>query len=265
MKHNGLNTRDFTRVVFYGPDNRSQQGLATKLGFDVKTQLAQSLLSLIGNTGTAHTLMSLVFTLEESKPDDRILLASYGDGADAIALKVTKAIKEVKNRHRITSWIKSKRMLPYNKYLLYRELLEQPPELFNVDNAATVLWRDRNWVLRGHASKCRKCGTSTFPIQRVCYQCQSKDDFDEVRITDKLAKVFTFSRDRLAGGSSEPTIVQTVAESDEGATRIYALMTDCDPEEVEIGMPVEMTFRKIRENRGFYSYFWKFRPIRKGE
>jgi len=39
-------------------------------------------------------------------------------------------------------------------------------------------------------------------------------------------------------------------------------MTDCEPGEVKIGMPVEMTFRRFREARGFYNYFWKCRMIR---
>lgn len=156
-------------------------------------------------------------------------------------------------------------MLPtYEKYLLYRELLEQPLELFNVDSAASVMWRDRNWVLRGHGSKCRQCGMVAFPIQRVCYGCRSKDDYDEVRLTDKRGKVFSFSRDLLAGGPADPEIVQTIVESEEGGARIYCMMTDCDPTEIKIGTPVEMTFRRMREARGFYNYFWKCRPIRKG-
>ena len=266
MNKYGLKSDDFTRVVIYGPDSRNQQNLARSLGFDVKTQLQEDLLSRVGNTGVSNALMALVAALEEAKPDDRILFANYGDGADAFVLRVTEGIKKIQGERGVRGYIESKKMLPtYEKYLLYRELLEQPFELFNVDSAATMLWRDRVWVLRGHGSKCRKCGMVHFPIERVCYGCQSKDDFDEVRLTDKKAKVFTFSRDRLAGSSAEPTIVQTVAESEEGAARLYAMMTDCDPEEVTIGMTVEMTFRRIREAREYYNYFWKLRPLRKGD
>jgi len=31
---------------------------------------------------------------------------------------------------------------------------------------------------------------------------------------------------------------------------------------IKIGMPVEMTFRRIYEGGGMYNYFWKCRPIR---
>jgi 3-hydroxy-3-methylglutaryl CoA synthase len=266
MSKCGLKPGDFGRVALYGPDARSRQGLAGSLGFDAKAQIGDSLLDEVGNTGASCALMALVAALEEAKPGERILFASYGDGADAFVLRVTEEIEKVRGSRGVKGHIGSKRMLPgYEKYLLYRELLEQPVEIFNIDSAATILWRDRRWVLRGHGSRCRKCGTVTFPIERVCYGCQSKDDFEEVRITDKKATVFTFSRDRLAGSSAEPSIVQVVAESEEGKARIYGIMTDCDPEEVEVGMPLEMTFRKIREARGYHNYFWKLRPVRKGE
>jgi len=265
MKKCGLKAADLSRVALYGPDARSPQDLARSLGFDAKTQLQDPMLNTVGNTGVAHALMVLCSALEEAKAGDRILLASYGDGADAFVLKVTEAIEKIKGNRGVRGFLEPKKMLPtYEKYLLYRELLEQPLELFNVDSAASVMWRDRNWVLRGHGSKCRQCGMVTFPIQRVCYGCRSKDDYDEVRLTDKRGKVFSFSRDLLAGGPADPEIVQTIVESEEGEARIYCMMTDCDPTEIKIGTPVEMTFRRMREARGFYNYFWKCRPIRKG-
>jgi uncharacterized OB-fold protein len=38
--------------------------------------------------------------------------------------------------------------------------------------------------------------------------------------------------------------------------------TDCDPKDVEVGVPVEMSFRKkyFDEQRGFTGYFWKAVP-----
>jgi hydroxymethylglutaryl-CoA synthase len=264
LKKSNLTPNDITRLAIYGPDSRSQQGLARSIGFDVQKQLQDDLLLKVGNTGTAMAMMSLVSALESAKPGDRILFACYGDGADAFVIKVTDAINKIKGRRGINDYIESKRELPgYGKYLLYREMIEQPEELFNIDSAATILWRGRNWVLRGYGSRCNRCGIVTFPGERVCYGCQAKDDFTEVRISDKKAKVFTYSVDHLAGSSAEPIIVQTVAESEEGGARIYALMTDCDPEEVRIDMPVEMTFRRIREARGYYNYYWKVRPLRK--
>jgi len=74
--------------------------------------------------------------------------------------------------------------------------------------------------------------------------------------------VFTFTLDNLAGRSDDPTIPQVGVEFDYQNTRTYLPMTDCDPGEVKVDMPVEMTFRKLYEGAGMYNYFWKCRPIR---
>ena len=46
----------------------------------------------------------------------------------------------------------------------------------------------------------------------------------------------------------------------EGGGRLYLQLTDCEPERVEIDMPLELTFRKVHEGGGFKNYFWKARP-----
>jgi uncharacterized OB-fold protein len=101
----------------------------------------------------------------------------------------------------------------------------------------------------------------TFPIQRVCYGCGSKDEYQQVRLTNRRGTVFAYSVDNLAGSPDAP-VVQTIIESEEGNARIYCLMTDCDPSDVKVGMPVELTFRRFHEMGGFINYFWKCRPAR---
>jgi uncharacterized OB-fold protein len=43
-------------------------------------------------------------------------------------------------------------------------------------------------------------------------------------------------------------------------------LTDRDPAKVEVGMPMELTFRLFfdgtREGTGFRNYMWKARPVR---
>ncbi len=264
MRKKGISAKDITRAVFYAPTLRAQQGLARRLGFDVRTQLQDLLINNVGITGCAHALLMLVATLEEAKAGDRILLASYGSGCDAVLLKVTEEIESIKgNRRGVKGHLNSKKPLCYTRYLSYRGLLEpQPGEPFRLFPAATTSWRERNWAIRMHGSKCKNCGTVTFPIERVCYVCRSNDHFEEVRLSDKKAHVFTFTLDNLAGRSDDPTIPQIGLEFDYEHTRGYFLMTDCDPREVKVDMPVEMTFRRLYEGAGMYNYFWKCRPIR---
>ena len=58
---------------------------------------------------------------------------------------------------------------------------------------------------------------------------------------------------------TNPPTIQAIVEMEDGA-RIYCLMTDCNPNRIEIGMPVEMTYRLFHEEGGFYNYYWKAHP-----
>jgi hydroxymethylglutaryl-CoA synthase len=264
IKKKGLDSKGVTRAAFPAPDGRTHRRLTQALGFDPKSQVVDPLLGQVGDCGAAHPLMLLVSALETAKPGDTILVGAYGNGAEAFLFRVTDEIGKLKPRRGIRGWLQSRLTLPtYEKYLSYRGILAtQPGEPFRLLPSATAYWRDTSSILRFHGSKCRHCGTLTFPLQRVCYSCRTKDSFDEVRLSDKGAKVFTFSLDNLAGRSDDPVVVQSVVESEVDHARIYCLMTDCQPKEVKIGLPVEFTFRRIYEGAGFQNYFWKCRPVR---
>jgi len=52
-----------------------------------------------------------------------------------------------------------------------------------------------------------------------------------------------------------------VVELDEGP-KIVAQMTNCQAEELKIGLPVEHTFRRVYEDDGMIRYGIKFMPAR---
>lgn len=262
MKKHDLAPKDFNKVIFYAPDARRHTEMARSLGFSVETQVQYPMFDTVGNTGTAFALMMLVAALEEAKPGDRILFVNYGDGCDAYVLRVTEEIRKIKDRQRIKRYLASKRLLPnYERYIRNRGILSmegqrRPPERSSVPWS----WRERDALLRFYGSKCKRCGRLFYPPQRICLYCQSKDQYERVRLSDKRGKLFTFAKDNLAL-SMDPPLVLNVVDLDEGV-RVYCQMTDRDPDEVEIGMPLEFTFRKMHEAAGFINYFWKSRPIR---
>ncbi len=266
LKKYNLEPKDISRAVLPAPDIRTHRSLAQQLGFDMKTQVQDPLLSTVGHCGTAHSLLMLVGALEESSPGDTLLLASYADGADAMIFKVTEEIEKERDQRKLKDYLDQKLMLSsYAQFLSYKGLVETVPgEPFRLFSSATVSWRDRNSIIRCHGSKCLSCGTLTYPIQRVCYNCSSKDNFEEVPISDLEGEVFTFTLDNLAGRSDDPVVVQTVAELGEDKVRFYSMMTDCLPSEVKVGMRVGLTFRRIYDGAGMHNYFWKCRPVRKG-
>jgi hypothetical protein len=109
---------------------------------------------------------------------------------------------------------------------------------------------------------CTRCGEKIFPVRYVCPHCSAP------------AKTpFTFS------GKGEVYSYSTVHDPPEGfehfAPYVVALvrlvegplvaaqLTDVEGETIEIGMPVEMVTRKLRDDgsKGTIVYGYKFRPV----
>ena len=262
MKKNNCTSKDFAKVVFYGPDARTHTATARAMDFDPKTQVQDPMFSTVGHTGCASAPMMLVAALEKAKAGDKILFASYGDGCDAFILQVTPKIEKIKDRRGIERHLASKMMLPgYGKYVHFRNLMEweadlRPPET----SSLSVLWRERNQILRFRGHKCKRCGTIQYPMQHVCVSCQAKGEFEEIRLSDQKGKLFSFSMDERANVQVLPNVLAIVDFYKGG--RFSSVMTDRDPAKLEIGMPVELTFRKIHEGAGIHNYYWKCRPVR---
>lgn len=76
-------------------------------------------------------------------------------------------------------------------------------------------------------------------------------------------KVFTYTIIRVApeGFKAYAPYLIGVIQLDEGP-KVTSQIVDCRPDSVYIGMPVEMCFRKIREQgqHGIICYGFKFRP-----
>jgi 3-hydroxy-3-methylglutaryl CoA synthase len=263
MKRTGFGPSDFAKVVLYTPDARRSAELAQSLGFDAKTQLQDSLFAVLGNTGAAFPLMLLVSALEEAKAGDRILLASYGNGSDAFVLQVTKQIEKIRDRRGMKGHLGSKKVIDdYKQYLIWRRLLPIEPRKETVAFiSAPAIWRERDANLRLHGVKCQVCGTIQYPPQRVCTKCHAKDQFEPYRLSDKKAKIFTYSMDYITFPVLERPVVTTTIDF-EGGGRMLCYLTDRDPEEVKVGLPVEMSFRKIIFKDGIHNYFWKSVPLR---
>ena len=261
LKKYELTPADFAKVIIPAPDARTHQEVVRHLGFK-PPQVQDPLLSTVGNAGAAQAFLMLASALEEGRAGDRFLVANYGDGCDLLILKATDLLEKQKGKSQLKDFLNSKMSLEnYEKYLTLKGTIEkEPPRRPAFDTSLPVLWRDRKSVLAFYGGKCKKCGTPHYPLQRVCFGCRTKDNFEEVRLADKKGEIFTFTRDNLYA-SVDPPMVMTVVEM-EGGYRVYCQMTDRDPEAVRVGMPVEMTFRKLHEARGLNNYFWKCRPVR---
>jgi uncharacterized OB-fold protein len=81
-------------------------------------------------------------------------------------------------------------------------------------------------------------------------------------LADIPASVATYTVDHLAHSLNPPVVVAVI--DFEGGGRFQCEMTDVDPGAVTIGLPVEMTFRRLYTAGGVHNYFWKARPVRGG-
>jgi hydroxymethylglutaryl-CoA synthase len=261
LKKKGLSQKDIKKAVFYAPDARRHREMVRTLGFEA-SQIQDPLFDKMGDTGAAFSLMLLIAALEEAAPGDRILLASYGDGADAMLLQVTDNINAFKNRSAMKVNLAAKAIIPsFDDYLAYRTFASTDPETPG-GASASVVHRERDAIYRLQGVKCRVCGTLQYPPQRVCTSCQSKDKFDPVRFSDKKGKVFTYT---LKHGGDIPAfarpMVDTMVDFEGGGRALFG-MTDMDVKDVKIGMEVEMSFRTLGIAGGIRNYSWRCMPSR---
>ncbi len=123
----------------------------------------------------------------------------------------------------------------------------------------TCLWRESRNVLALYGTQCRHCGHPQYPAQRVCAYCQTKDQYEDYKFSDKKGTVVAYTIDYLTTNREAPAVVGIV--DFEGGGRMMCEITECEPTQVKVGMQVEMCFRKIGLKGGFQNYFWKARPL----
>ena len=264
LKKYQLTPADVARVSISAPNVRQLKAMAKKLGFDEKSQVID-LHTGVGDTGCALALMGLVASLEKADAGETILVGSYGNGLDTLVLKTTEKIASAKNHCGIAAHLTAKASLgSYNRYLRWRELITvqpaaRPPLELRTPSPAAQR-REVPLELQLKGTKCRVCGTPQYPPQRVCVQCHSKDEMDPYNFQDVPAKVFSFSHDHVMETTDPPVTVTFV--DFEGGGRLMCDMTDRDPGAIEVGQPLEMTFRRLYYVGGIYNYWWKCQPVR---
>jgi hydroxymethylglutaryl-CoA synthase len=91
--------------------------------------------------------------------------------------------------------------------------------------------------------------------------CQARGEFlEEIPLSDSKGSLFTYSMDERALVVDPPNVLAAV--NLDGGGRIFSQMTDRDVHNLKIGMPMDLTFRRIHDALGVHNYFWKCRPVR---
>lgn len=122
-------------------------------------------------------------------------------------------------------------------------------------------WRLREQRYQLIGNRCLRCGGKYFPPRLVCPDCHSTE-LERFPFSGK-GELYSFTTLHQAPAGFEDLVPYSVGmiKLDEGPM-VEAMLTDVDPDELEIGMRMEMVTRKIREEgaRGLIVYGYKFRP-----
>lgn len=254
---------DYDKVILTCQNPKLLKKAAAKFGI-TQEKLGDTLLLNAGDTGAAQAFLGLVNALENASAGQKILVIDYGNGANAVSFTVTENAERLKQHKQVQGFLNNRAELDtYARFLSWRDIAgAEAGAPFKLPASTSQTWREQNINIRLHGSVCKKCGAALFPINRVCDVCGSLDEYEEVRLSDHVCKLYTFSIDRYAGRSDSPLIIQAVAD-DQNGSHIYTIMTNCNPADVKQGMNVEFTFRKMHELGDFPNYFWKLRPLRR--
>ncbi|MGA9397790.1 MAG: Zn-ribbon domain-containing OB-fold protein [Anaerolineaceae bacterium] len=124
-------------------------------------------------------------------------------------------------------------------------------------------WRlkQQRYALVGEV--CPHCDAKIFPPRDVCPSCGGEAR-NAYNFSGK-GEVYSFTRmaDGPAGFEEQAPYTVALVKLVEGPV-VTAQLTDLGDARVEIGMPVEMVTRRIRQDgdeRGMIVYGYKFRPV----
>jgi 3-hydroxy-3-methylglutaryl CoA synthase/NAD(P)-dependent dehydrogenase (short-subunit alcohol dehydrogenase family)/putative sterol carrier protein len=248
---------------FFKTEHRN---IAKKLGATPE-KLVDNLHEVCGETGAAHPLVMLAYALDQAKRGDRILVAGFGQGCDALYFRVTENLLKLPRRRGTKGSLENKQGTDnYLKFLKFRDLIRTEMGIraeAPMQTAMTVLWRRRDMLLGMVGGQCRQCGTPQFPRMKICVnpECRAVDSQDPYEFSDRKAFIKSFTGDLLAV-SVDPPAVYGMIQFEEGG-RLMADFTDCEMGDVRVGQPVSLSFRKrcMDPERGFTGYFWKAVPV----
>ncbi len=257
MNEHGVGTDQLAALAVGAPDARAASQLATELGLDPKRQLVAPVIDKIGVLGSPDPLLLAAIALEQARPGAPIVLAGFGEGAEAVLLRAGEGAGAGAVRPAVAAALDRRLPLPsYERYLKYRRRLgsdDTPVELIS----NVLEFRELQQDVRLYGSRCKACGLVQYPQARVCLGCLARESLDPVKL-NKTGTIFTCTVDHLAANLEHP--MGLVVVDLEGGGRVYLQMTEATPEEIVIGAPVALTFRRLHAGGENYNYFWKARP-----
>ena len=267
LENSGLNASDVTHFCFPSTFAGMAASLAKVVGIAPEA-VRDNLALTLGEAGCAHGPLMLAHALEDAKAGEVILVAQFGQGAEALVFRVTENVAKARPARGVTGTLADRKDEDnYLKFLTFNGLVEWAKGMrAEKDNktALTTLYRNQDQILGLVGGRCRETGVVQFPRTRISVAPNNPavDTQEPYRFAERRASVLSYSADFLTFSMSPPNHYGMIVF--EGGGRIMMDITDVEQGEVDSGLPVRMVFRikDVDEKRGFVRYFWKAAPDR---
>jgi hydroxymethylglutaryl-CoA synthase len=252
-----LRANDIQRLVTPGSHSAVRR-VAQLAGF-AQANLQDNLHSRCGDAGTAQPLLMLAAALEDAQPGELLMLIGFGQGVDAILVRVDRKPPRRPVSESLDRGIEENN---YVRYLSQAGLLEVDFGMRAERDSRTAhaaAYRHHREITGFSGGRCGVCETVQFPKSRVCVNpgCRATDSQTDYRLADSSGRVKSFTEDWQAYSPRPPYVYGNV-EFAEGGNLLMEL-TDVEAGQVRIGDAVRFMYRlkNIDHQRGFRRYFWK--------
>ena len=120
-----------------------------------------------------------------------------------------------------------------------------PPPLAD---AITLPWWQAAAEHRLVVQRCTACNETRLPPAPICPACRSADsDWKQISGRGELY-TYTVVHRPIAAGQQLPYIIAVIELHDSGGVRIISNLVDVNPDEVEIGLPVELVWEDMSQD-----------------
>jgi 3-hydroxy-3-methylglutaryl CoA synthase len=266
LQQAGVTPAEVDHFIFPSTFAKMDQQLAKACGIRPEAVVA-NLNDAVGDSGLPHGLLLLAHALESARPGQRVVLAQFGSGAQALVFRVTDAIDNFKPVRGVSQWLaRGIEEKHYTRFLSFKGQLALERGMRGEADRKTALstaWRHHQALQGLVAGRCEVTGSVHFPPSRLSYDAAPLQDTQKPHpLADRPARILSWSAEYLSWHPAPPHHYGQI--DFEGGGRILMDFTDLEVGEVDSGTPMEMVFRikDIDDRRGFTRYFWKATPVR---
>lgn len=122
----------------------------------------------------------------------------------------------------------------------------------NMNEDTEMFWQKLQETKKLHFQQCKSCETVLHPPRPICYKCHSFDmDWIEAPTTGVIYSYVVYHRGVHPGFELPYEVI--LVELDNGQ-RIVSNMVDCMPEEIYIGMPVEVVVDQVFDDQAIVKF-----------